>query len=441
MALASEISPATAREIARWYKLRDHEVQLSLIHDVCRFKVVPAGRRSGKTERFKRHVVKQAMAHPGGRFFAAAPTRDQVKKIFWSDLKLLSLSSIHARRPSESDLIIHFDNDAEIHLVGLDQPARIEGVVWDGGGIDEMADVKGEAWESNIRPALDTFNPMRPDYRAWCWLFGVPDGLNHYYDLAEYARTAGDPDWKLYHWKSSDILPPDVIEAAKRQMSKKQYLQEYEASFETASGRIYDDYGPANWCEAVIEPHEQLLWMHDFNYSPMSSCIGVMRDAGVHLLEEIILTSAVARQSAEEFVERYASHRNKHVVIYGDPAGKAGEKHGQSSDYIEIEKVLNAHGWGFTRKIRPSTRSIKDGQNAVRAKIMNAAGEVSLFVNPSTAKYVHKALATGQLKKGSTFLEEDGEFQHVGTAVRYFIDYEFPTHGRDNRQLILKGAL
>lgn len=441
MALASEISPATAREIARWYKLRDHATQLSLINDVCRFKVVPAGRRSGKTERFKRHVVKQAMAHPGGRFFAAAPTRDQVKKIFWADLKLLSLASIHARRPSESDLIIHFDNDAEIHLVGLDQPARIEGVVWDGGGIDEMADVKGEAWESNIRPALDTFNPMRPDYRAWCWLFGVPDGLNHYYDLAEYARTAGDPDWKLYHWKSSDILPPDVIEAAKRQMSKKQYLQEYEASFETASGRIYDDYGPANWCEEVIEPHEQLLWMHDFNYSPMSSCIGVMRDAGVHLLEEIILTSAVARQSAEEFVERYASHQNKHVVIYGDPAGKAGEKHGQSSDYIEIEKVLNAHNWSFTRKIRPSTRSIKDGQNAVRAKIMNAAGEVSLFVNPSTAKYVHKALATGQLKKGSTFLEEDGEFQHVGTAVRYFIDYEFPTHGRDNRQLILKGAL
>src|SRR3546814_8874022 len=81
-----------------------------------------------------------------------------------------------------------------------------------------------------------------PDYRAWCWFIGVPDGLNHYYDMAEYARTSGDPDYAYFHWKSSEILPADIIASAKRTMSRKQYLQEYEASFETASGRIYEDY-------------------------------------------------------------------------------------------------------------------------------------------------------------------------------------------------------
>lgn len=30
--------------------------------------------------------------------------------------------------------------------------------------------------------------------------------------------------------------------------------------------------------------------------------------------------------------------------IYGDPAGKAGEKHGHASDYTDIEGVLKANG-------------------------------------------------------------------------------------------------
>jgi hypothetical protein len=441
MMVEERLAPATYEtDLARWYPLIAHPVQTRLVTETARFKVIPAGRRSGKTERAKRYVAREALRTPGD-YFIAAPTRDQVKRIYWQDMKRLSFTSIMPTAPSESDLIIRLPNRSSISLIGLDQPQRMEGVFWDGGVVDEIADVKENAWPENISPALDTFDPRNPNKRAWCWLLGVPDGMNHYFDMAEYARTSGDPDWALYTWKSADILPPDVIEAAKKRMSLKQFRQEYEASFETASGRIYEDYSQANHTAARIEPHEQLLWGHDFNFSPLSSFVGVMRGEEILFLEEIILTSAVARQSALEFVERYKEHQNRHVVVYGDPSGKAGEKHGQSSDYIEIETILRDHNWTYTRKVRPSTRSIKDGQNAVRAKIANAAGDRALFVNPNTAPYVHKALATGQLKKGSTFLEEDSEYQHVGTAVRYFIDYEFPIYGRDTRQIPIRGGL
>ncbi|MEN9924168.1 MAG: hypothetical protein RL268_294 [Pseudomonadota bacterium] len=420
------------RQLARWYGLIPHPVQLALVDAVpsgVRFPLVPAGRRSGKTERFKRFLVKQAFRVPGP-YFAAAPTHDQAKKIFWDDLKAFSLSSTHRRRPSESERIIYPDNGSEIHVIGLDKPQRIEGIPWRGGGIDEYADVKDGAWEANILPALNTVNPTDPDYRAWCWLLGVPEGLNHYYDLCERAENGDDPNFKVFHWKSAEILPPDVIEAAKRAMSPRQFRQEFEASFETASGRIYEDYGRDNHTDAVIEPHERLCWYHDFNYTPLSSGIGVIRDKTVYCLEEIILTSAVARQSALEFVDRYKDHKNRKVAIYGDPSGRAGEKHGHASDYTEIEAVLRDHGWSFERRVKPSTESIKDGQNAVRAKIRNAADEISLYVNPRTAPWTHKSLATGQLKQGSTFLEEDSDYQHIGTAVRYFIDYEFPVMSR-----------
>lgn len=424
----------TKRELARWYRLIDHQIQIDLMRAVAngvRFPVVPAGRRSGKTERAKRFVAKMAMTNAGEMYFIAAPTRDQVKKIYWSDMKKLCLSSLCSKAPSESELIIFLDNGTQVQLIGLDRPERIEGVFWSGGVVDEIADIKAEAWEANIRPALDTFNPTRPGYKAWCWLIGVPDGLNHYYDMAQYAMSANDPEWKCFHWKSSEILPAETIAAAKRQMSKRQYQQEYEADFVGATGRIYEDYGIENHTGETIQPHEQLMWMHDQNFTPLSSAIGVRRDESLYLLDEIVLTSAVSKQSALEFVEKYKDHQNRHVLIYGDPAGQAGEKHGHASDYTDIEGVLRSNGWQFTRKVRPAHPSIKDRQNAVRAKICTADDTRTLFVNPVTAKWCDKGLSTVQLQEGSTFQEDQkNQYQHITTAIGYCIDVEWPSISR-----------
>ena len=420
---------ALDRQLARWYALKDHQVQLDLIKAVpsgVRFPLVPAGRRSGKTERFKRFLVKQANSVVG-QYFAAAPTHDQAKKIFWDDLKAFSLCAIHPRRPSESDRIIYLPNGSEIHVIGLDKPQRIEGIPWKGGGIDEFADIKPDAWEANILPALNTVNPLDPDYRAWCWLLGVPDGLNHYYDLCMRAQTGQDPNFQMFHWKSAEILPDDVIASMKRSMSAKQFRQEFEASFETATGRIYEDYSTANHTKETIKPHEQLMWMHDQNFTPLSSAVGVRRDNALYLLDEIVLTSAVSKQSAMEFVEKYKDHKNRKVLIYGDPAGRAGEKHGHSSDYTDIEDVLRANGWTFDRRVKRSHPAIKDRQNAVRAKIKTADGSISLFVNPKTAPWCDKGLATVQLQEGSTFQEDQkNKYQHITTAIGYCVDYEWP---------------
>jgi hypothetical protein len=423
------VSPALQRQLDRWYPLTDHPVQLDLVNAVpngIRFPLVPAGRRSGKTERFKRFLVKQ-VSKVEGQYFAAAPTHNQAKKIFWNDLKAFTLSSTHSKRPSESDLIIYMPNGSEIHVIGLDAPQRIEGIPWKGGGIDEFADLKEGAWQENILPALNTVNPTDPDYRAWCWCLGVPDGLNHYYDLCSAADAGLDPSMKVFHWKSADILPPDVIDAAKRMMSELQYRQEYEASFETATGRIYENYSKENHTSETIQSHELLHWMHDQNFTPLSSAVGVIRGNDLFLLDEIVLTSAISKQSATEFVEKYKDHQNKQVYLYGDPAGRAGEKHGHASDYIDIETILRSNGWKVTRKVKPAAPAIKDRQNAVRAKIKNAAGEIHLFVNPITAKWCDKGLATVQLQKGSTFQEDQkNQYQHITTAIGYMVESIWP---------------
>jgi hypothetical protein len=422
----AKLSVAAQRAVARWYELIGHPVQRDLITDQVRFKVVPAGRRSGKTERAKRFVVREAFREPGP-YFVAAPTRDQAKRIYWNDLKLLAFTSILQRDSvRESELIINLPNGSSLNVIGLDQPQRMEGQLWAGGIVDEIADVKSDAWQINISPALDTFDPSNPGRKAWCWLIGVPDGLNHFHDLWVYATTSGDPDWKGYTWHSADILPLETIKAAKRRMSLRQFRQEYEASFETASGRVYEEYGHANHTTEVIQTHEQIMWAHDFNFTPLSSVVCVRRGDNLYILDEIVLESAISRQSAIEFVEKFEGHGNKVLLLYGDPAGRAGEKHGHASDYTEMEQVLRSAGWTVHRRVRPAAPPIKDRQNAVRAKIANASGLRSLFVNAARCPYAHKGLSNTQIKSGSTFLEEDSETQHITTAIGYCVHYEWP---------------
>lgn len=426
------------QQLARWYDLDPVPIQKQLVADKTRFIVVPAGRRSGKTERAKRKVIKECMITDNGLYFIAAPTYAQVKKIYWQDIKTMSLTALDGYKVSESDLIIRFPNGSELHLIGLDKPTRIEGIPWDGGIIDECAYVKENAWVNSISPALDTKDPSKPFKKAWCWLIGKPDGLNWYYRMFNYAQTSGDPEWAAYTWKSSEVLDDETIAAAKRRMSPKQFRQEYEAAFETVSGRIYEDYNADNYTKESIQPHEQICYFCDFNFTPMSHGIGVVRDSvntvdsgnisrDVYILDEIVLTSAVGQMNALEFVEKYKDHQNKSIRIYGDRSGRNGEKHGMQTEYTTMERVFENHGWKVDRRVHNSNPSIKDSQNAVRAKICNANGERSLFVNPTTAPWMHEGLATVQVKEGSSFLEDDkNQYQHITTALRYFIDYEWP---------------
>jgi hypothetical protein len=392
------------------------------MRDDYRFKVVPAGRRSGKTERAKRKVLIEAYRLPGGRFFCAAPTSLQAKKIYWNDLQQLIIPGF-IDKLMISEQYMRLKNGAEIHVVGLDKPARIEGQPWNGGVVDEIADIKATAWQENIRPLFDTIGMED----SWCWLIGVPDGLNHYYDLAEYAKSSGDPEWGFYTWKSSDILSEKAIASAKRQLDPRAFRQEYEASFETASGRVYADYSNDNHSDIEFNAELPIYWTHDFNFTPMSSAICQIVAGKVHVVDEIILESAVARESAAEFIDKFQGCKQQTVRIYGDASGHAGEKHGHASDYIEIRQALQAAGFeNVTMKVPRSNPSIKDGQNSLRAKILNAAGERSFFVNPVKAKHVDKGLKTTQLKEGSTFQEEDSTYQHVTTALRYFTNVEWP---------------
>jgi hypothetical protein len=381
-----------------------------------RFKVVPAGRRAGKSEIAKRKLVTQLpIIKPwqNPRYFAAAPTNGQAKRIFWNDLKALTPKS-WVKKIYEGDLCISTIFGSELWVFGMNKPQRIEGVAWDGGVLDEYADMKATAWSENVRPSLS-------DRLGWCWFLGVPEGFNHYKDLADHAKSGIDSDWGFYSWFSADILCSEEIEAARRHLDPRTFRQEYEASFEGANGRVYYAYSEKLHSDASVKLIATLpiIVCCDFNVDP---CVWILcqREGGrVWVFDEIVMGPTNTMEMARELKRRWGGHKPG-FIIYGDAAGGARSTTGKS-DYAIMT------GFGFrNQRVRKANPRVKDRVNAVNSILQNSNGEARLTLHPRCRHLRRDFETVVWTDSGVEIDKRSRDKTHATDALGYFLTFEFP---------------
>jgi hypothetical protein len=406
---------------SRWTPLRPHPEQLRLWRDPSRFKIVPAGRRSGKTEISKRKLVESLFRKTWhgqpGRFFAAAPTRDQAKRIWWQDLCDLIRPEWKAVT-ANGELKIRTTKGAELWVIGLDRPQRMEGVSWDGGVIDEYADCRPGTFDAHIRPAL-------ADRRGWLWLIGVPDvdgpaqvEYERFYSL---AIKHEDPEWAAFHWASADILPESEIESAKRRMDPRLFQQEMLGQFILTGGRAFPDFLYDIHVKPVeYDPKLPVCWSLDFNINPMCSGVIQHKDGHVYVLDELALPDTKTDVAVTTFLERAADHgwNLQGLHIFGDATGNARDSTSGISDWIIVRNRL-AHLCPHM-KVPRANPGIKETINAINAKLKSADGTVSLTIDPRCHGLVNDF--RNALWPSPTMLHDE----HALAWLRYFVHREYP---------------
>lgn len=425
----------------RWYPLAWHPVQRAYWNSPHRFNLLPCGRRSGKSENAKRKLVKRALLgsefYPS-RYFAAAPTRDQAKNIFWGDLKAMVPPDL-IDGVSESFLTIRTVHGSEIVVVGLDRPARMEGQPWDGGIIDEIANVKEGAWEENIRPVLS-------DRDGWCDLIGVPEGRGMYYRLvkaaeAELVEKGEQSEWGVFHWKSADILPAKEIESARRSMDTLIFQQEYEASFLSFEGQIYYTFDSSVHCHRLADKYDKtqpLIVGLDFNIAPGVAIMsqemilpnGIFGTAAIGevWIDRGSNTPAVCRKIAQD----WGDHEGK-VIFYGDASGGAdGSAKVLGSDWQLVEKELRrVFGERLSFDIPASNPPVRSRINAVNTRLKAADGTVRAMVDPTRCPHLVEDLeGVRALKGGSGEIDKkvDPRLSHISDAWGYYLSRKFPVN-------------
>jgi len=202
--------------------------------DNTRFKIVAAGRRTGKSRLAAWMLIVNALQADKGHVFYVAPTQGQARDIMWQTL--LELAHPVVTNAHINNLQIKLVNGATISLKGADRPETMRGVSLKFLVMDEYADMKPEVFEQILRPAL-------ADQKGAALFIGTPMGRNHFYDMYKYAELEDDESYTAWHFTSYDneLLDPEEIDLAKKSMSSYAFRQEFMASFEARGSEMFKE--------------------------------------------------------------------------------------------------------------------------------------------------------------------------------------------------------
>lgn len=427
----------------RWFPLAHHPTQQAFLHSRKRFIIVVKGRRAGGTEIGKRKLLLRALLgskYHDPRFFCGAPTHQQATRIFWKDLKAM-VPRKWIRHISESEKSITLVTGAEIWVTGLDKPERIEGTSWDGCIVTEVANVRREGWEENIRPAL-------MDRSGWAILESAPEGRNHFYELNRSAeqemREYGNQSaWEAFHWRSESVLPlygqaQEVIEA-RRHMDPLTYEQELGAAFINFQGRAYYAFQQNLHCASLTyDPNKPLIFGFDFNVEPGVAV--VMQEQrlpppagqmGTAVIGEVyIKRNSNTELVCDKLYEKYRDHQGT-IICDGDATGGArhtSQTTGTDWDLIR-KKLLDYFGNRVSIRVPSTNPPVRDRVNAVNSRLMSVDGGIQMMVNPDMAPHVVLDLegvtrdASGDIDKSK---HKDDGLTHISDAIGYYVHRRFP---------------
>lgn len=200
-----------------------HEKQAEVFYNDCRFRVVVAGRRFGKTKLSMLTMIAWATKKLQ-KIWYVAPTYRMAKQIMWNDLKA-NVPLEWVTKIRENELSMEFRNGSVISLRGADKPDSLRGVSLDFLVLDEFQDIAGETWTTVLRPTL-------ADRRGYALFIGTPKGFNHLYKLYKMGQNKAKQmkkEWMSWQFPTitSPFIPKSEIEAARRDMDEKSFRAEF----------------------------------------------------------------------------------------------------------------------------------------------------------------------------------------------------------------------
>lgn len=398
-------------------KLSLHPKQMEVYRSKARFRVVVAGRRWGKSQLSKVLMITKA-AKPKQKIWYVAPTYRMAKQILWTDL-LDAIPKKWIKKINETTLSVRLVNGSRIELKGADKPDSLRGVGIHFLVLDEFQDMSEQTWTQVLRPTL-------ADTGGHAIFIGTPKAYNQLYTVYKHGqdkRKIAAGQWQSWQFPTitSPFIPLSEIAAARADMDEKSFKQEFEASFETMSGRVYYPFDRnLHVGNYPFNPNLPIWIGMDFNIDPMSAVIFQPQPSGeLWAVDEIVQFGSNTEETCEA-IDKKLWRYQKQITIYPDPAG-GQRQHARGETDLDILREK-----GFRRiKYRRKHPFVADRVNAVNRMLRSADGTIRLRINNS-CKHLINAFEQTIYKPGSRDVDKDAGVEHSADAAGYCIELEYP---------------
>lgn len=394
-----------------------HPKQMLVFKSKARFRVVVAGRRWGKSRLSMVLIVKAAQIRKR-KIWYVAPTYRMAKQIMWTEM-LDAIPKKWIRKINETNMSIRLINGTLIELKGADNADSLRGVGIHFLVLDEFQDMSEEIWTKVLRPTL-------ADTGGHAIFIGTPKAYNLLYDVwkkGQDPKLVARGEWESWQFPTitSPFIPRAEIEAARSDMDEKSFNQEFLASFEVMSGRVYYPFDRNLHVGSYPFNPKLPIWVGmDFNIDPMSTVIYQPQPSGeVWAVDEIVLFGSNTEEICDEIDKRYWKHTGQ-IVMYPDPAG-GQRQHARGETDLDILREK-----GLKRiKYRKKHPAIADRVNAMNRMLKDATGKPRMRIDIRCTAFINALEQTIYLK-GTRDVDKKAGVEHSADAGGYCIELEFP---------------
>ena len=213
-----------------------HNKQREIVSSPARFKVVRAGRRSGKTILEVEDMSFTAIDHDDSPVFYIAPTQTQARSIIWESLKnrLAGVGEAHEQR-LEMRVPTIDGGTSLIAIAGWENRENFRGRKAKKIYFDEVDTMQNFfiGWQEIFRPAL-------VDYKGGAMFTGTPKKENP--NLRRLEKLADvDRDYAAFHFTSYDNphVPRSEIDKAREELDADTFAQEMLAEYLDFLGALF----------------------------------------------------------------------------------------------------------------------------------------------------------------------------------------------------------
>lgn len=224
-----------------------------------RFKVASAGNRGGKTvagaAEFVANIFRDIAAGKGKRavrvrnirvprliYWVVTPTHDIGKYPFDEIVRLVPHELIESANATTREMWLA--GDVQIQFKSTERAERLIAASLNGLWMDEASKCKAEAWVGGLRARL-------ADQAGWAIFTSTPYGGKRNWLYTELvAKHETDEHVAAFHWTTAEnIRVPALLaeyEHAKRTQPEAWFKRDWEADWESFSGRVFPEFGAAH---------------------------------------------------------------------------------------------------------------------------------------------------------------------------------------------------
>ena len=370
---------------------------------------------------------------PNKNVYIIAPTHSQATEIYYPLLNYELGMEQYAKKSLRSLGKFIFSKHVELRLASYESIERLRGKGAYFVVNDEMSSwLKAQdAVESIIQPCINTrWSQQRADEfeapsAGRMLTISTPKGYNYFYD----AYMASDRRF-TFDYKTSPYLDVGEIEKARHNMDPIKFASEYLAQFKESGNSVFYMFNRDVHVTSLRQPEEEET-IHaaiDFNVGKQCTSFWVIRGGQLQCIGES-MGQPDTEQLALTILGRYDNGKRR-IICYPDPTGRSKKTSAKvgTTDFTILENTTIS-GYKMTALARGAgSIGMIDSVAAVNKQLLTAAGDVSMYIDPSCRGVIKSLERTKWVDNNSNTatIDKTEDIEHYSDGIRYLTEYLFP---------------